>query len=354
VLIGINAKALSEKNPTGVAEYARKLLTHMLMLPEAKAHHFLFYAESVPDLLLPENVTLRVLHAPYLWTQARLGWELWRRTPDMFFTPQHVLPLTAPKNSVATIHGLEFERYPSFYSSKSLAYLRGATQHAVKNARRIIAVSAATKRDLMELYGAPESRITVVHHGCDVGDPPRRTKGGKPFFLYIGRIEKKKNVDGIVRAFEIAKEKFHLPHALVLAGSDGHGSEHIKPLIANSRYKRHIRNEGYIAEEEKRDLLRQAEAFVFPSWYEGFGLPVLEAQAAGTPVITSRHSSLEEVAGNAALYADPASPQAIAEAMRIVAGDAELRRNLVSLGKENAMRFSWGTCAKETLQVLTG
>ncbi|MDP3963877.1 MAG: glycosyltransferase family 1 protein [bacterium] len=366
--IGIHAKALSEKNPTGVSVYARNLLARMLVLPEAKAHEWTLYTDGeiakntkyqMPALSHVEgpNTKYRTLHTPFLWTQVRLAWELYRHMPDVFFTPQHVLPLSAPKNSVVTIHGLEYERYPQYYSWHTYAYLRGVTKDAVKRATRIIAVSEATKRDLMDLYKVLEEKIFVIHHGAPDLQNHRSQitnykQNNEPYFLYLGRIELKKNVDGIIKAFAIVKEKYKLPHTLVLAGGEGYGAENIKHDAWSMKHKNDICFLGYVSEQEKWALLKGATAFMFPSWCEGFGLPVLEAQSAGVPVITSNISAMPEVGGKAALYIDPADPESIADAMDRVAKDRKLRNDLIEAGYENIKRFSWDRCAAETLAVL--
>lgn len=372
--IGINAKALSEKNPTGVAEYARALFSNMLSLSEAGKHSFVLYCEKPCALARRDNVECRVMHSPLLWTQFALAKELWRRKPDVFFTPQHVLPKTAPENSVVTIHGLEYEKFPRFYTCHERAYLRCVTKNAVARAAHIIAVSEATKKDLMEIYGVPSERIWVVYHGWSAresgdsgreADLPQKESGQANcriranmttagcYFLYIGRIELKKNVDGIIKAFEIAKSRYHLPHKLVLAGRDAFGANRIKTQAARGKFASDIEFSGYISAAEKQRLLAGAEAFVFPSWYEGFGLPVLEAQAAGIPVITSNVSSMPEVAGGAAELVGPGDYEAIALAMERLANDVERRGGLVSAGFKNLYRFSWENCARQTLAIIT-
>lgn len=381
--IGVHAKALSELQPTGVAVYARNLLSRMLALPAAQAHEWILYTDggiventkyqiSVPSDIEGQNIKYCLLRTPMLWTQVRLAWELLRRAPDVFFTPQHVLPLTAPKRSVVTIHGLEYERYPQYYSWREFSYLRGVTKDAVRRSVRVIAVSETTKRDLVDLYRVPEEKITIIYHGTPSqlsssgltrgsidsrrSLPRVRSRGGNdnknPYFLFLGRIELKKNVDGVIRAFEIVKERYKLSHKLILAGGDGRGSKNIKYQISNIKYRDHIKLLGYVSKTEKYELLRGAEAFVFPSWYEGFGLPILEAQSVGVPVITSNISAMPEVGGRAALYADPANPESIADAMRRVAEDQKVRDDLIATGYENTKRFSWETCARETLSVL--
>ena len=361
MLIGIHAKFLSEAHPTGVGKYARKLLEHMLLLPETREHRFRLYSDARYALHVTRysSVEVRTLRAPLLWTQARLGWELAWRAPDIFFTPQHVLPCTAPKRSTVTVHGLEFERYPQYYPWNERVYLRQVTRDAARRAACIIAVSQTTKNDLMELYRVPEEKIAVVYHGTPaplaqfpIPNFQFPNISGAPYFLYIGRIEKKKNVDGVVRAFEIARERHGLPHKLVLVGSDGHGAKEIRSKILDSKPKNDIEIMGYVAEEQKWELLRGAEALLLPSWYEGFGLPILEAQSVGIPVITSNISAMPEVAGSGAFYIDPADPESVAQAMQKVASDEGFREGLIKKGLENAGRFSWEKCAMQTLAVL--
>ena len=235
------------------------------------------------------------------------------------------------------------------YSRKHLAYLKWSAKYALKKARKIIAVSVSTKNDLVNLYGANPEKISVVYHGATALKSETRTK--KPQFLFLGRLEERKNITGLIQAFELLKKRYQLPHKLILAGSSGYGYRKIKSKISQSKFKDDIIELGYISEKEKRRLFGEAEALVFPSFYEGFGLPILEAQANGCPVITSDLSSLPEVAGAGAILIQPEVEQ-ICQAMYKVIDDTNLRDRLIKEGYRNIKKFSWQKCARETLKEL--
>ena len=230
----------------------------------------------------------------------------------------------------------------------------------------------------MKLYGGEAGKISVVHHGfsfCHSGLNPESkdsgsrippsprlwraskcgmTLGEKPYLFYLGRIETKKNIQGILEAYKILKEKYKIPHKLVLAGAPGYGYKNLKlSARGGSALGGKIEEFGYVDEKTKWRLFSGADIFLSPSFYEGFGLPVLEAQAAGVPVITSANSCLPEIAGQGALFVNPANPAQIAEAVKQVIDDSRLRDKLRQLGFENVKRFDWGKCARNTLEVIT-
>jgi len=380
--IGINATAAIKQPRTGVEEYTYQLIKHLTMLPEAREHRFLLYLPSVYssseakrvekfstgsnnksffDFPLPENFEIKFLKwpLPFLWTQIRLAWEILRRPPEILFIPVHILPLFHPKNSVVTIHGLEYEYFPQYYPLLHRLYLRFSTKYALRHARKIIAISENTKKDLIKLYGGETDKIEVVYHGIQntnhktqITNKAQSTnyKIQKPYLLYLGRTEQKKNIEGILEAYKTLRERYQIPHQLVLAGVPGYGYEKIKLKIENCKLK--IIETGYVNDDEKRCLLSNADIFLFPSFYEGFGLPVLEAQTAGVPVVTSFNSSLPEIAGEGALLVNPRNPEQIAEAVKSIIDDKNLRAKLIKSGYENVKRFSWEKCARETLHIV--
>jgi len=370
MMIGINATAAIKQPRTGVEEYAYQVIKHLTMLPEAAEHRFLLYLPAIArraeaglsfDFLLPENFEVKILDWPLpMWTQIRLASEMLFNKPDALFVPVHILPMVHPKNSVVTIHGLEYEYFPQYYPFWFRQYLRWSTKYALKHARKIIAISENTKQDLIKLYGGDASKIEVVHHGIQSTNYKARItnkaqstnpKIQKPYLLYLGRIETKKNIDGILEAYKILKEKYKIPHQLILAGAQGFGYDEIKLKIENCKLE--IKELGYIFEEQKWQLLSSADVFLFPSFYEGFGLPVLEAQAAGVPVVASFNSSLPEIAGQGALFVNPKNPAQIAEIVKSIIDDNALRDRLIESGYANIKRFSWEKCARETLVILT-
>lgn len=348
---------------TGIEEYSSQVIRH-LREPLREASVILYIrSDQTPDFDLPPAWKVKKLWAPRLWTQVRLSLAVLADRPDVLFVPAHTVPLIHPRRTVVTVHGLEYEVVPQGYGFWERLYMRWSIRHSVRAASTVVAVSENTKQDLVRLYGVPEEKIAVVYEGYDeaISDfqspisndqsaAPYGSDG--PYFLFVGRLEERKNVARIIEAFELLKAAQGLPHRLVLAGKPGHGYAAIQSKIRHSKFKDSIVELGYVSETEKRKLLRGAEAFLFPTLYEGFGLPVLEAQAAGTPVIISNHSSLPEVAGEGAVMVLAEEPYLIAEAMHLVLTDEEKRAALVRAGRENLSRFSWERCAAELARIL--
>lgn len=357
--IGINATAAFKRQRTGVEGYVYHLLEAMAKLREPiKGPNFILYKDRRDKNSLgfsfPNQFKIKELYAPVAWTQVRLAVEMILNKPDVLFVPVHVLPRFHPEKSIVTIHGLEYEYYPRHYSASFLRYIRRTTKYAAQKASQIIAVSQATKKDLEKFYKIKPDKISVVHHGASL---PRlkinfkNEKEGQPFLLYLGRIELKKNIIGIIESFRILKERHKIPHRLILAGAPGFGYKKIKQEIEKCCLD--IEETGFIDENTKQKLLSRADVFLFPSLYEGFGLPILEAQAVGTPVITSNLSSMPEVAGQGALLVNPKEPEEIAQSVYSLIKNKEQRNLIIDRGFDNIKRFSWGRCAKETLEVLT-
>lgn len=370
MLIGIAASAAFKKNRTGVEEYAYQFIKHLAMLPESREHQFFLYVapnqrirQSIANLRMLSNFKIKELSAPFFWTQGRLSLEMLFDKLDVLFAPGHVLPIFHPKNSVVTIHGLEFEYFPEFYPILHLKYLKWATKYAANHAKKIIAVSQNTKDDLIMFYGVNPKKITVIHHGISMSpityENQRKHQWdyALPYILFLGTKEKKKNISGLIKAFNFLKEKYNIPHKLILAGGRPnkkfYKGENIKKDIGDLKCQEDIINLDFVSEEEKWNLLKNAQVFIYPSFYEGFGMPILEAQSVGVPVITSDVSALPEVAGNGALSVDPKSIEEMAQAIYKVIKNKDLRNEFIKMGYENIKRFSWEKCARETLNVIT-
>ncbi len=351
MLIGINATAAFKQPRTGVEEYTYQLIRHLTMLEEARRHRFILYTHNNSQFNLSKNFEIRQLRWPLpMWTQIRLATEMSLHQPDVLFIPVHVLPLIHPKNSVVTIHGLEYEYYPEMYPWRHLKYLRWSTKYALDHAQKIITVSENSKNDLVRLYGGKPEKIEVVYHGMEIPNYKEGLSLQSPYILFIGRLEAKKNIQGLIEAFALLKEKYQLPHKLVLVGPEGYDYQNSIRQLAD---KDNIIKKGYVSEEERWQLLQGAEVFVLPSFYEGFGIPILEAQAVGCPVITSNVSSMPEVAGQGTILVNPKNIEQIAEGIYRIISNSQFRKDLVVKGYQNVERFSWQKCAQETLKILT-
>ena len=368
MLIGIDASRAVATYRTGTENYALHLIRELLAV--GGEHRFrLYFRQAPPAGLFPPGAEERVIPFPRLWTHVALSREMLAHPPDLLFVPSHVLPLARPRRSVVTVHDLGYHYHPEAHTAWQNVYLRWSTRHNARSATRVLADSEATRRDLVNYYHTPPDRIAVVYPGRDetlapVSDPALlagvRARYGlaDPYLLYVGTLQPRKNLVRLVQAFSRLpallagqEQPPHLP-GLVLAGMKGWLHDEIVSQVRALGLEGQVLLPGYVPEDDLPALLSGALAFVFPSLYEGFGLPVLEAMACGTPVICSNTSSLPEVAGDAALLVDPHDVESLARAMLRLLMNGHLRSELAARGLEQARRFSWRRCARETLAVL--
>lgn len=360
--IAIDASPAGKEPRTGTELYALSVILALAELDTLHEYTLFLSSELPPEFVdLPPNFRAQRIPQRWLWAQTRLALELRRHRPDVFFTPANVIPFLHPPRCVTTVHDVAFHFFPECYSVLVRWYLETTTRFALRRALKVITVSRSTKEDLVQIYGADPSRIEVIHSGI-----PGQWEGGhapdeisatlnrygivRPYLLFLGRLEEKKNVARIVQAFSKLKRR-GISHQLVLGGTPGVGFPRIKHLIESSPFAEDIILTGYVG-EEKEQLYAGADVFVFPSLYEGFGFPILEAAMHGTAVVTSRTSSLPEVAGQAALLVDPFDVDEIAEAILKLIRDQKLRDRLVEQGYARLRDFDWRTTAAQVLAVL--
>ncbi len=367
MLIGIDASRATIARRTGTETYSLYLI--LALLRTGSAHRFRLYTNAAPaDGLFggagQGSYEVRTIPFPRLWTHARLSAEMLTRPPDVLFVPAHVLPLLHPRRSVVTVHDLGYLSYPEAHRPADRRYLDWSTRWNARQATAVLADSAATKADLVRAYGIDGRKVHVVYLGRDetlapVRDAARlaavRERYGIAgrYLLYVGTLQPRKNLARVLDAFgRIAGQPGASGVQLVLAGKRGWLHDDLFAQVKRLGLAERVLFPGYIPDEDLPALQSGALAFVFPSLYEGFGIPVLEAGACGVPVITSNTSSLPEVAGDAALLVDPHDVDAIAAAMLRLVEDDALRAELARRGQENVKRFSWEKCARETLAVL--
>jgi glycosyltransferase involved in cell wall biosynthesis len=357
--IGIDASALLKANPTGVENYARLLLGEMMKSSLLEGESVILYArdEKPSNLGLPAGWTWKALPFwfPKGWTHLRLAKELFEHPVSVFFSPAHEVPLsTGSAKVVTTVHDVVFEKYPKLYSPFQNFRQRAAVRHAVRVASKILAVSASTKRDLVALFKASEEKIVVTHLAPSVDSRSEGVSERGKYFLYIGRIEEKKNVGTLVEAFRRFKESMPAGDAtkLVIVGSVGFGGAKIVESAKNSPVTKDIELPGYVPVGDIPGLYAGAIAFVFPSHDEGFGLPILDAMKLGTPTLVSDISVFHEVAGSAAEYASPTDSNAFALKMKALVESPALRSSLSLRGMAQAEKYSWGETARLTWEAL--
>jgi glycosyltransferase involved in cell wall biosynthesis len=334
----------------GTGVYARRLARALACLPEAAEHDLLLLHAARFGPVLgspPPHVRMARLLTPShnRFEQLALPLELLPRRLDVLHSTDYIPPFARACRSVITVHDLAFLHWPELLTADSRRYFNGHIRRAVRSADRIIAVSHATKQDLVELLAIPEGKIDVVYEAPGLDLPANATSYQPPasdYILYAGTFEPRKNLPVLVRAFARLRKRGY-GGTLVLAGRPGWLAE---PMFAE--LERQALGDAVLIVDLRPELYGGARLLALPSLYEGFGLPVLEAMNAGTPVVTSNVSSLPEVAGDAALLVDPYDEGALADAMWRVLSEPALAAGLARRGRERAAQFSWDRAARET------
>jgi glycosyltransferase involved in cell wall biosynthesis len=363
--IGIDARKLAD---FGIGSYIRNLIEAIARRPESQRYRFRVYApaaESAALSPLPEQFEVVAEESPGYSVAELTGfaWRLWRDRLDLFHATHYVIPPLGRTRAVVTIHDIIHVLYPQFLPNRvALLYARVMIRRALRRADRIITVSYNSKRDLVDYFGIPPSRVEVIYNGvaarfrpdvpaaeCDrVAD---RYGIPRPYLLFLGGEKPHKNVRNVLRAFAEARRERELPHALVLAGPMPKNRSRVEALIAALDLESRVIRPGVVPEEDLPGLFAGSDAFLYPTLYEGFGLPVAEAMACGVPVLTSSTSALQEIAGGYAYLVDPMDVDAIARGIGDLATDASRRTEFADLGRRRAADFSWDRAAEATLRV---
>jgi glycosyltransferase involved in cell wall biosynthesis len=365
--IGLNAHLLSLAETyrgAGINWYIHNLLTHL-----PRVDHDNRYTAFIGDGgFTGPGLALKLSRLPtsrpvvrILWEQVAQPFALKKERVDLLHALAFVTPLISSCPSVVTIYDLSFLLYPESFKRFKRFYLGLFTRLSARRARRIIAISKSTKRDVVRLLEVPAEKVEVVYCGIDEAFRPLaedqvaafRSERGLPerFILFVGTIEPRKNVTRLIEAFanlqtcELANLK------LVIGGAKGWFYQDIFARVEELGLEGQVMFPGYIPISELPLWYNAAELFVYPSLYEGFGMPPLEAMACGTPVVTANTSSLPEVVGEAGLTVDPLDVEALAEAMRRALSDEALRQEMRKRGLQRAKGFSWTKTAWETVQV---
>lgn len=336
------------------------------------------------------NFKAKVVNWPlkYFWTLGALSWEMLTKKPDVLFVPAHGIPLIHPAKTVATIHDIGFKQEKKLYNPErigykikgwdwfvslvtfgkhkatALDYLDWSTGFALKQAQVIITISDFSKSELIKYYHADPQKIAVIHNGYNnelFNFEPKAEKLSailetygieRPYIFYVGRLEKKKNIAKLIEAYALARQNFGIKQKLYLIGDASYGYDEIKYLINEFGVDRYVVTTGWIEESHLPFIFKGGDAFVFPSKYEGFGIPLLQAMAAGTPIVASNVASIPEIAGDAALYFNPDDAFDMAEKIAKIIQNEDTKQNLIKAGIKRSQDFSWDNCAKATLELI--
>jgi len=366
--IAIDAsRAVNEK--AGIGRYSKEIIENLLKI-DKKNKYVLFFSyfraseekEKYIESLKSRRVKIKFLKIPgslkeETW-QWKINWlEKFLDQPDVFFAPSFFeinYGLKAPQ--VVTIHDLTTFLYPLHRGTEVSTRLSKRAKEAAQMATKIITLSRSAAFDAEKFLEVPYSKIEVIYPGLsDLAKPSSNLPEGlepKSYLLYVGTIEPRKNLVGLLRSYEMLPEKLQKKYPLVIVGAKGWNTGKIWRVLKSLKSKENIKFMGFLPDPILAKLYQEAAVFVYPSFYEGFGLPVLEALGDGVPVVTSNCSSLPEVTEEAAVLIDPADNKSIARAIQRLLGDSSARSDLGKKGKIQARKFSWEKAAKETLRVL--
>ncbi len=359
--IAIDGNEANVENLVGVSVYTVKLLSYFQKKATSEVE-FVIYLRKDPLHHLPketEHFKYEVIPGPFLWSRIFLPLHLMTKGDfDVFFAPAHYSPHGLQKPLVVTIHDLSYFYYPNEFLKKDLYKLQDWTAQSLEKAQAVIAVSKTTKKDILHYYKTPDSKISVVYNGFEKPEKKsadaevlgRLSLEKKKYFLYVGTIQPRKNITTLIKAFQKLKVTYP-EYKLVIVGKKGWLYDDILKQVGDTD-KDSILFTDYLPDNDVVQLYKHAQCFVQPSFYEGFGIPILEAMSYDCPVIASLNASLPEVGGDACLYFDPDVEKELVEKMELIITQPQIRKELVAKGKKRITAFSWEQCAEQTLEIL--
>ncbi|PIY69173.1 hypothetical protein COY90_02075 [Candidatus Roizmanbacteria bacterium CG_4_10_14_0_8_um_filter_39_9] len=366
MLIGVDGNEANVREKVGVSVYTLRLLQYF-QKHASKNLQFVVFLRSAPLKELPDGTdfySYKIIRSSFLWSQLFLPFELFKRIfthpIDVFFSPAHYAPRFCPCPTVVTIHDVAYVHYPDEFLKRDLFQLTHWTRYSIKNASKIISVSKTTKKDVIAQYNTTENKIEVIYNGFEknitskarsLSSLSKQYHFNTPYILYVGTLQPRKNIITLIKSFAFFNKK-HPEYSLVIVGKKGWLFDEIFKEARDQYVNNKIIFTGYVTDDELAVLYKNSHCFVLPSFYEGFGLPLLEAMSFGTPVISSFASSLPEIGGEACLYFDPQDPTDLFDKLELLTYDPSLQKQLIAEGKKRTLTYSWNKCAKETLAVL--
>jgi glycosyltransferase involved in cell wall biosynthesis len=363
VRIAIDARKLRDY---GIGTYVRNLLRHLSRIDSTTEYVVLCQPAdcAVVEELGGNFRAFQEPSPPYsIREQVNVPFDLRREGVDLFHAPHYVLPALTPCKSVVTIHDCIHLRFPQYLPNRAAyAYARGSMWVAAHRSSRVLTVSEASKRDILRYFHIPERKIAVIHNAIDerfdatpsaeeIERVRERYQLSDPYVLYAGNIKPHKNLERLIEAFHALRRHGFEQVKLLIIGDEISKYATLRRAVHRLKLHKHVRFFGFVPDRTLAILYRLARVFVFPSLYEGFGLPPLEAMASGTPVITSNVSSLPEVVGDAALLIDPYEPDALADAMARVLTDTVLQEDLRQRGYQRVREFSWDRSVRRVREI---
>lgn len=317
---------------------------------------------AMRDISMPVRECRELSYGLYrrIWHLCPISYDsLFPGGADLTVFFDYIVPPRISGKVITTIHDMTYVRYPEMMNQKNLRRIRRDFEYSLERSARILTVSEFSKREIMELLHIPAEKISVVYNApalreeaADFETVAEKYQIDDPYILYVGTIEPRKNLMRLLKAFRLMKKEQGIEHKLVLAGGSGWRNKEVYQMAESLPCAQDVIFTGYVSEGEKSALYRHAAVFAFPTLYEGFGIPVLEAQSCGVPVLTSDCASLPEVGGEGALYVNPYDEKAIAQGLWKLLTDRELAEKLVRAGYENRKRFSWERSAERLCEII--
>ncbi len=360
--IGIDARKIRD---FGIGTYIDALIRH---IPECdpQTTYTIFHYPQDEDIIprTGDNITLAAETSPKYSIRELtvLPLKMVMQRLDLFHAPHYTLPPLRPCKGVVTIHDVIHLRFPEYLPHPAAFYYAKAMMWAAaRSAKNVITVSECSKRDIVRFLGVPEEKVEVVYNGIQPPGVSGELKNkrdvhehfgmSRPYILYLGNFMPHKNLETLITAYSLFKQRCDLPHCLVLAGKNEKMQDTLTRLITEEHLEQDVILTGFVETEWVPALYQNAEMFVYPSLYEGFGLQALEAMAHHVPVAVSNVAALPEIAGDAAIRFDPESAESIAEALSNVLTDQELRETLIERGNARLRHFSWQETARKTVEI---
>jgi glycosyltransferase involved in cell wall biosynthesis len=360
--IAVNTRLLIENKLDGIGWFSFETLKRItLQHPDVK-FYFLFDRPFSEDFIFSKNIEPVILKPQarhpilyYIWFEYSVQRFLRKKKVDLFLSPDGYLSLSAKLKTLTVIHDINFFHRPFDLPFAYRHYYNYFFPKFARKAMRIATVSEHSKNDIVQSYGISPDKIDVIYNGANILFKPladeeklvikEQYAEGCEYFLFVGTLHPRKNVHSLIRAFSQFKESNNTKHKLLIVGSRMFLTREIQKALDESKYANDVIYTGRLLPEELRNVMASAWALTFVPFYEGFGIPMVEAMYCDVPVIASDVTSLPEIAGDAALYADPFSIDSIAEALKIITHDIELRESLIARGREQRKKYTWNKTA---------
>jgi glycosyltransferase involved in cell wall biosynthesis len=367
--IVVNTRLLLRGKLDGIGWFTHELLSRIVRSHPEHEFHFIFDRPYSDEFVFASNVKAHVLPPPArhpllfrMWYDWMIPWKLSRLRPDVFVSPDMMISTRTKTPQVVVLHDLNFEHHPEDLPAPIARYLRKMTPRFASHAKAIVTVSEFSKRDIMAQYHVPQEKVRVVYNGVQdafqplsddqKGQAKDKWAGGCKYFVFVSSIHPRKNLKRLLEAYELFRERHSERIKLVAVGRMFWKNEELTATLSAMKYAEDIVFTGHLETQELTHVIGAAHALMYVSYFEGFGVPIVEAFKCGIPVVTSNVTAMPEVAGDAALQVDPFSVDDIAGAMRDVIMNEELRSRLIERGYKRAEAFDWNRSAREFWQII--